>query len=174
MLDSFGTAGIRVRQQSNGPGWLHAGRCADLGRGKQCFGWFGELHPAVNRAWDVDGEVAVAEFDLEALRQAGGRERKMEAISRFPVVPYDVAVVVDARTPAEEVERALRTADKKLVRDVSLFDVYEGDKLPAGKRSLAFRVVFGAMDRTLGTEDVERLRAAVESSLTKKNWEIRK
>ena len=174
LLDAFGTDGVRVRQQSGGPGWLHAGRCADLGRGKQRFGWFGELHPAVKRAWDVEGDVAIAEFDLEALRKAGGRARRMEPISRFPVVPYDVAVVVEARTPAEEVERALRSADKKLVRDVALFDVYEGDKLPAGKRSLAFRVIFGAMDRTLGTEDVERLRAAVETALTRRNWDIRR
>jgi phenylalanyl-tRNA synthetase beta chain len=174
VLHAFGTDGIRVRQQTDGPGWLHAGRCADLGRGKQRFGWFGELHPAVKRAWDLDGDVAIAEFDLEALRKAGGRGRKMDAISRFPVVPFDVAVVADARIAAEEVERVLRGADKKLVKGVDLFDVYEGKNLPEGKRSLAFRVVFGAMDRTLGSEDVERLRAAVEQAITKKGWEIRK
>ena len=97
-----------------------------------------------------------------------------QPISRFPVVPYDVAIIADARTAAEEVERALRGADKTLVRDVSLFDVYEGKNLPDGKRSLAYKIVFGAMDRTLGTEEIDRLRENVARVIEKKGWELRR
>ncbi|MEM8885572.1 MAG: phenylalanine--tRNA ligase subunit beta [Planctomycetota bacterium] len=174
LLTAFEANGVKLRQQTKAPAWLHAGRSGDLGRGNQRFGWFGELHPAVKRALDLDGDVAIAEIDLEALQKARGKGARMQAISRFPVVPYDVAVVVDARTPAEDVERTLRSADKKLVRDVQLFDVYEGKNLPEGKRSLAFRMVFGAMDRTLSGDDVDRLRTNVESAMAKKNWDIRK
>ena len=98
----------------------------------------------------------------------------MQAISRFPVVPYDVAIIADAKTPAGEIERALRGSDKALVRDVSLFDVYEGKNLPEGKRSLAYKIVFGAMDRTLGSEEIEKLRDSVARVLAKKGWELRK
>ena len=173
MLVSFGARGVRLRQQANPPAWAHEGRAGDIGRGKQHFGWFGELHPAVKRAWDIDADVAVAEFNLEVIAEAGGKAHRMDAISRFPVVPYDVAIVADARTPAEEVERALRGADKKLVRDVGLFDVYQGENLPAGKRSLAYHMVFGAMDRTLGTDEVDRLRENVAKIIAKKGWELR-
>jgi len=174
VVESFGAAGVRVRQQDKPPTWLHEGRAGDLGRGKQRMGWFGELHPTVKREWDIDAGVAVAEFDLEALRKAGGKSPRMQAISRFPVVPYDVAIVSDATTPAEQVERALRGTDKALVRDVSLFDVYQGKNLPEGKRSLAYRIVFGAMDRTLGTEEVDKLRENVARVIEKKGWELRK
>ncbi|MHC4955027.1 MAG: phenylalanine--tRNA ligase subunit beta [Planctomycetota bacterium] len=173
VIESFGAAGVKLRQQSKAPAWLHEGRAGDIGRGKQRYGWFGELHPAVKRAWDIDADVAVAEFDLEAVCAAGGKTRRMQPISRFPVVPYDVAIVADARTPADEVERALRGADKTLVRDVSLFDVYAGKNLPDGKRSLAYKIVFGAMDRTLGTEEVDRLREGVARIIEKKGWELR-
>ena len=174
VVEAFGAAGVRVRQQEKPPAWLHEGRAGDLGRGKQRLGWFGELHPSVKRAWDIDADVAVAEFDLEAVLKAGGKSPRMQPISRFPVVPYDVAIIADATTPAEEVERALRGADKKLVRDVSLFDVYQGKNLPEGKRSLAYRLVFGAMNRTLGTEEVDKLRANVAAIIEKKGWELRK
>jgi len=174
VVESFGANGVRVRQQARPPAWLHEGRAGDMGRGKQRFGWFGELHPAVKRAWDIDADVAVAEFDLEALRQAGGKSRRMQSISRFPVVPYDVAIIADATTPAGDVERAMRGVDKTLVRDVSLFDVYQGKNLPEGKRSLAYRLVFGAMDRTLGTDEIDKLRASVARVIEKKGWELRK
>ena len=98
----------------------------------------------------------------------------MRPISRFPVVPYDVAIIADAKTPAEEVERALRGSDKALVREVSLFDVYQGKNLPEGKRSLAYRLVFGAMDRTLGTEEIDHLRQNVARVIAKKGWELRR
>ncbi len=174
VLAAFGARGVRMRQQVKPPAWLHEGRAGDIGRGKQRFGWFGELHPAVKRAWDIDATVAVAEFDLEAIASVGGKAHRMDAISRFPVVPYDVAIVADARTPAEEVERALRGVDKNLVCDVRLFDVYEGSNLPEGKRSLAYHMVFGAMDRTLGTDEIDRLRAGVEKIVAKNGWELRR
>jgi len=164
--------GARIEQRE-GPRWLHPGRSARLARGPKEFGWFGEAHPNVVRAFDFDATVAVAEIDLEALRGAQGGTARMKPISRFPAVKYDVAVVVDRTTPAQEVEDALLHADPALVREVRLFDAYEGPNLPAGKRSLAYSLVFGALDRTLETKDVDRLRAQVTAALAARGWTLR-
>ena len=78
--------GARVVQEE-GPGWLHPGRAAQLARGKEVFGWFGEVHPRVARAFDLEGTVAVADVDLDLLRAARGKTGRMQPISRFPTVP---------------------------------------------------------------------------------------
>lgn len=172
LLRAFRIASARIDQQV-GPGWLHPGRSARLGRGPKEFGWFGEVHPNVARAFDFDATVAVAEIDLEALRAAQGVTARMKPISRFPAVKYDVAVVVDRTTPAQEVEDVLLRADPALVREVRLFDAYEGPNLPAGKRSLAFSLVFGSFEKTLEPPDVDRLRAQVASALAARGWTLR-
>ena len=172
LLERFRVAGAALLQEA-GPGWLHPGRSAQYRRGKQRFAWFGEVHPAVARAWDLAWPCALAEIDLDALRAATGSSSRLSAISRFPTVPYDVAVVVDLRTPAAEVEQVLRRAAPDFVRSVTLFDAFEGGRLPAGKRSLAFRIVFGTHERTLDTADVDRLRGEVEDRIAKRGWTLR-
>jgi phenylalanyl-tRNA synthetase beta chain len=172
VLRALRIGGARL-EQGEGPKWLHPGRSARLVRGPQEFGWLGEVHPAVARALDLDATVAVGELDMKALGAARGGIARMRPLSRYPTVHYDVAVVVDRLTPAREVEDALRRADPVLVRDVRLFDVYEGPNLPAGKRSLAYSLVFGSFERTLEPNDVERLRAAVAAALGAKGWTLR-
>ena len=172
LVDTLRVNGARLTQQE-GPGYLHPGRCARLGRGKMEFGWVGEIHPAVRRAYDIDGRAALADLDLSALVAARGKEAKMAAISKFPGVRYDVSLLVDRKTPASDVAGALRSVDKKLVRSVELFDEYRGKNVPDDKRSLAFAIEFGAMDRTLDTKDVERLRTAVSTTVAKRGWELR-
>ncbi|MHC4670639.1 MAG: phenylalanine--tRNA ligase subunit beta, partial [Planctomycetota bacterium] len=172
---AFRVRGLRIRQgdADAAPGWLHPGRCARLARGREAFGWFGQLHPRVARAFEIEAQAALADLDLDQLRRAGGRPERMRPVPRFPSVPYDVAIVVDRVTPAAEVAGALRKVDDALVRDVRLFDVYEGDPLPPGKRSLAFTVVFGSLERTLDTADVEGLRERVNGAIRKRGWTLR-
>jgi phenylalanyl-tRNA synthetase beta chain len=173
VLRALRVSGARIEQREGGPPWLHPGRAARVARGNREFGWFGEAHPNVVRACDLDAAVALAELDLDALREAAGGIARMKPISRFPPVKYDVAVVVDRTTPAREVEETLLRVDPALVRDVRLFDAYEGPNLPVGKRSLAFSLVFGSFERTLEPKDVERLRDAVGKALTARGWTLR-
>ncbi|MGQ0613028.1 MAG: phenylalanine--tRNA ligase subunit beta [Planctomycetaceae bacterium] len=172
LLEALRPEGVVV-EQAVGPGWLHPGRSARLARGEVALGWFGELHPAVAEAHGIAGGAAAAELDLEAVGRAGWAPLTLAPISRFPPVPYDVAVVVERRTPAALVETVLRRAVPGLVRSLALFDVYEGSSLPPGMKSLAFTVTFGAMDRTLGGADVEGLRRAVGEALARQGWTLR-
>ncbi|MFQ5845363.1 MAG: phenylalanine--tRNA ligase subunit beta, partial [Planctomycetota bacterium] len=171
LLDTFHVdAGVR---QEAGPGWLHPGRSARVVRGRRELGWFGQLHPRVGAAFEIETPVGIGELDTAALRDAEHGEVRMKAISRFPGVRFDVAVVVDRRTPAADVQQALGRSGGELTRSVRLFDVYEGGNLALGKRSLAFRLEFSAADRTLEPRDVERLRGAVQRAVERAGWTIR-
>jgi phenylalanyl-tRNA synthetase beta chain len=164
--------GARV-QQAEGPPWLHPGRSARFARGRELFGWFGQLHPKVARAFGIDAPAAVAELDVDSLRAAPADAGRMEPVSRFPILPFDVAVVVDRREPTALVEETIRKSARERVRSVALFDLYEGPNLPPGKKSLAFHVVFGAPDHTIDTAEAESLRKAVVDALARRGWTIR-
>jgi len=141
----------------------HTGRAANLMAGEKKVGMFGELHPLVRQSYDLpDQPVCVAEFELNVLLDAALASHAYESISRFPAVREDIAVVVDEAVPAAQVERTLWNAGGNLLRDVRLFDLYRGEQIGAGRKSLAYRLVYQADDRTLTDDDAARF--APESS----------
>ena len=133
----------------------------------------GQVHPAVARGFDVDPRTAVADLDMQKIGTSRGVLPNVKPISRYPTVPFDVAVVVPERTPAGDVSGVLERVDGKLVRSVRLFDAYTGKNIPEGTRSLAFAITFGSYERTLDTVDVDRLRATVSSAIKKHGWSLR-
>lgn len=151
---------------------LHPGRQATLLVGDQPCGVFGELHPLVQEEWDLPSRVMVAELEFEKLAAAGAGLREYRPVPRYPSVTRDVAFVVDKDLPAERAEEAIRTAGGDLVTNVLLFDVYEGEQLPPGRRSLAFRITYQA-DRTLTDEEVEAVHNKIRESLRALGAELR-
>lgn len=133
--------------------FLHPARSAAITAGSLQLGYVGWLHPEVAARFELPGTSAVACLDLRAILTAGREDRRMEAIPRFPSQPVDVALVVPVATAVADVAAFLREAGRPLVRDVRLFEVYRGDRVPAGTKSLNFTVVLGAADRTLTAED---------------------
>jgi phenylalanyl-tRNA synthetase beta chain len=148
---------VEVRQGEHLP-W-HPGRCAEVLVAGQVVGWAGELHPRVVRAYGLSGIVACAEVDLDALIAAAPDIGPKPSFSTFPVAKEDLALVAPVEVAAETIASALRGADP-LVESVRLFDVYTGDQVPAGQRSLAFALRLRAADRTLTDEDIKAARAA--------------
>jgi phenylalanyl-tRNA synthetase beta chain len=141
---------------------LHPGRTARLLVAGNEVGFLGELHPAVRAAFDLPRlPVPVMELDLDALLAAWGEARPMAEISSQPAVYEDLAVVVDEGVPAAQVAALIREAGGKLVVDVQLFDVYRGDQIPAGKKSLAYSLTYQAPDRTLTDEETARVRSKI-------------
>ncbi|MDP9005591.1 MAG: phenylalanine--tRNA ligase subunit beta, partial [Actinomycetota bacterium] len=147
---------------------LHPTRTAEVVVAGQAVGVVGEVDPAVLAAHEIGERVAWLELDLGRLLGAPHGNDRYRPVSRFPSSDVDLAFEVDDATPAAAVARTLRRAGADLVVDVALFDVYRGDQLAAGRRSLAFTVRFQAPDRTLTDEEVAtaraRLVAAVEAS----------
>ena len=137
----------------------HPGRCAQLALADgTVVGHAGELHPKVVAALDLPPRTVAGELDVDALVAATGDAVQAAALSTYPVAHTDVALVVDERVPAAEVESALRAAAGESLETVVLFDIYRGEQAGTGKKSLAYRLTFRAPDRTLTTDEVSALR----------------
>ena len=138
------------------------GRTARILVGERQIGVMGELHPGVVKGFDVRGErgqpVLAADVDLAALLPLIPDHYRYTPLLAYPPVREDLALVVDASLPAAAVAAALRAAGGALLREVALFDVYEGSQLPPGKKSLAYHLTFQAPDRTLTDGDVSKQR----------------
>lgn len=166
--------GLRIRHAAYQPTThptYYPGRTAAICVGGAQLGLFGELHPRVREAWELgaDQPVLVADLDVAALRRAARSDAMVQDVPRFPAVIEDLALIVSEEVPAAAVEQALLNAGGPLLRATRLFDVYRGEQIVPGKKSLAYSLTYQADDRTLSDKDVEKLRAkiirAVESQL---------
>lgn len=158
-------AGLHVRGVGYGRAAhtsFHPGRSAEVKIDGQAMGVFGELHPAVAAAFDYEGTtVLAAELDLEALLAASDPLHRIRALPVTPSVYQDVALVVRDEVSAAEVERVIRMIGGKLLRSAALFDVYTGDPVPTGHRSLAYALAYGTDERTLTDKEVAALHAKI-------------
>jgi phenylalanyl-tRNA synthetase beta chain len=143
---------------------LHPGRSARIEVDGVAAGWIGEVHPRWRQKYELPGPAVVFELDAEPL-QAVPLPRLAE-VSRFPAVIRDLAVVVDEGVPAEALLEALSGARPGLVQEVRLFDLYRGEGVRKGKKSLAFRVVMQDTARTLTDAEVDAAMADLEQLLT--------
>ncbi|WP_338418227.1 phenylalanine--tRNA ligase subunit beta [Nocardioides houyundeii] len=144
-----GALGVEVAvSQSSLEPW-HPGRCAEFRVGDRVIGHGGELHPKVCKAFGLPPRSAAAEVDLDVLISHATSVVQAPRFSSFPVAKEDVALVVDAGVPAAAVEEALREGAGELLESVRLFDVYTGDQVGPGRKSLAFALRLRASDRTL-------------------------
>ncbi len=181
LLEAVGRA-VRVRievEQSSDEPFLHPGRAArvlagPLREGPDAetlltpVGWLGEVHPTVAARWDL-AQVGAFEVDLDAVLAHAAAAPQFADLTTFPEVRQDLSFLLDADTPAREVERAVRRAGGDLLAGADVYDWYAGQGIPEGKRSLTLALAFRARDRTLTDDDVapvrERIVAAVAADL---------
>jgi phenylalanyl-tRNA synthetase beta chain len=162
----MGVAGVEWRAEPEGRPFLHPGRSAAVvAAGERPVGWIGELHPAVAGDWELDGPAAAFEVDADALAELAPGPAAYRDVPSFPAVLEDLAVVVPEEVPAAEVERAVRAGGGELLASLRLFDLYRGEQVGEGSKSLALRLEFRAPDRTLTDEEVAERRAAIERQL---------
>jgi len=134
---------------------LHPGRTASILLDGEQVGIIGGLHPAEQKTWGVK-DTYVMEMNLVALLQANASEAPLgyKPVPRFPAMSRDIALVMDRATTAGEVITAIRSAGVKLLKDIKVFDVYEGEKMEAGKKSVAFSLTYFDPERTLTDDEV--------------------
>ncbi len=152
------------------PGWYHPGRAGVLKLGNQILAAFGELHPRVLAALDVKGPMVACEVFLERIPQPkkkAGSARTLLKPSPFQPVERDFAFVVAKDVTAETVLRAVRNADKDLISDVGLFDVYTGPGVSEGQKSLALAVTLQPKDATLTDAQIEAVAAKIVAAVDK-------
>jgi phenylalanyl-tRNA synthetase beta chain len=157
--------GVSFRPAKSAP-HLHPGRSAELLLNGTAVGSFGELHPTVAaNAGLGERAVQVAEFDLDALLGAVPERYPYRPFPTVPPAKRDIAVIVPADTPADAVLAEIRAAGGDLLTGAELFDVYTGDRIPAGTRSLAFALVYQAADKTLTDKEIDKAHQKIEGRL---------
>ena len=140
----------------------HPGRCAQILVNGSVMGFAGELHPKIRDSFELPEQaVCIAELDLDLIIKFAVENHQMEFISNFTPIFEDLAFVMDASLPVEAVTPLILQTGKPLLRKATLFDVYEGEQVDEGKRSLAYSLTFQARDRTLTDNEVGKVRKKI-------------
>jgi phenylalanyl-tRNA synthetase beta chain len=169
----FQRLGLMVEYQPDcRHGSLHPGRTASLWIRGQRLGTFGQLHPQLRQEQGLPDDVYAFELELDVLLDEMDQDDQIaptfKPFSTYPSSDRDIAFYSSIQISVAEIERTIRHAGKSLLESVQLFDEYRGDRVPEGKRSLAFRLVYRASDRTLTDDDVEPIHAKVRDALVEK------
>ena len=170
VLAALGLDTGKLQTARNAPAWYHPGRSGALQLGpKTVLAHFGELHPETLKALDIKGPAAVFEVFLDnvpASRRKGTAKGAL-VVSDFQPVRRDFAFIVDKAVEAASVLRAAEGAEKSLISRVSIFDVFEGQGVPAGKKSLGLEITLSPLDRTLTEVEIEAVSAKVVAQVKK-------
>lgn len=150
-------SGSPVRCERSKETWLHPGVSADLYIGEEKIGVMGRVHPTVMKTFEIPQNTVIAQIDLFKLFAAEKADIKYKQLPRFPAATRDLAVLVGKETGAGDMMQAIFKAGGKRVEQVELFDVYEGEKIGAGKKSVAFSISMRSSDGTMTDEEVERI-----------------
>jgi phenylalanyl-tRNA synthetase beta chain len=170
-LEAAGAPVDKVQVEAGGPAWYHPGRSGTIKLGpKVVLATFGEFHPKVLEAMDVSGPLAGFEVMLDAIPEPKARPTRTKPrldLSPFQAVRRDFAFIVGRDVEAATLVKAAAGADKKLVSDVRVFDVFEGASVGEGRKSVAIEVAIQPIDRTLTDEDFEALAARIVENVAK-------
>ncbi len=171
LLDALGHDIDKLQLVAEPAGWSHPGRGGRIQLGpKLTIGWFGEVHPALADSYDLDGPVAAFELDLDAIpepRRKPTRAKPALKLSDLMPLNRDFAFLVDRDVPAANLIKAARGAEKTLITDVTVFDVFEGKGIAEGKKSVGIAVTLQPRDKTLTDEEIEAVSASVVAAVTK-------
>ena len=164
ILDSIRAEDVTYVAEKSDPSY-HPGRCAKVYVNGQEVGTLGQIHPLVAANYGVDAELYYADLKFDALFASRGADPEYQPLPKFPAVTRDIAVLVDKAVTVGAMESSIQAAAKGLLKDVTLFDIYEGAKLPTGKKSVAFNLVLRADDRSLTSEEADEDVKAILATL---------
>ncbi len=171
VLEACGAPVDKLQIEAGGPEWYHPGRSGTVKLGpKIILATFGEFHPKTLETMDVSGPLCGFEIFIDAIPEPKARATRTKSrldLSPFQAVKRDFAFVVDNTVEATHLTRAAAAADKKLISDVSVFDVFEGPSLGEGKKSIAIEVTIQPTERTLTDEDFEALAGRIVENIGK-------
>ncbi len=172
ILAAAGAPAQAMQVVPGGPAWFHPGRSGTIQIGPQnVLGYFGELHPRALEALDAEGPLVAFEVILERIPEAKAKATRAKAVlelSPFQPVTRDFAFVVDHTVKAADIVRTAQTVDRKLIASVSVFDVYEGPGVEAGKKSVAIAVTIQPREKTMTDQEIDALGAKIVAEVSKR------
>ena len=153
--------------------FLHPGRQAQIRYKGEAAGYLGEVHPLVRQAYEIGERAYIAVLDIPALLEHATFDRKFTGIARFPAVTRDLSMVVPRALEAAQVEGMIRQRGGRILESVRLFDVYEGEQVGEGKKSMAYALSFRSSERTLEEADVSSAMKKILNGLSSLGIELR-
>jgi len=153
----------------------HSKKCAEVKIGQEEIGFLGELSSKIIENLKLAHPVVIFDLDFEKLAKLASEEHEFRPIPKYPSAVRDLAILVPLQTRVEEVLNIIEITGGVLVRDIDLFDIYEGEELPEGKKNLAFHLIYQAQDRTLSSKEIDEIHNKIIKTLEKNpEWQVRK
>ena len=172
-LDALGMNGKRVYDPKSEKPFLHPGRQAKVTYEGKEIGYLGEVHPEVCDAYSIGTRAYIAVIDIPSVLEFATFDRKYKGIAKFPAVSRDLSMVVPKAVSAGQIEDMIRQRGGKIMESCELFDIYEGDQVKEGCKSIAYSITFRADDRTLTDDDITGAMKKILNGLESLGIELR-
>ncbi len=166
LLKAIGIEGVKFVFQEDIP-YLHPARSAYVIKEDKTIGYLGEIHPEVQEAWDLKYTAFVFELDIDALLGCMPDQKRFKPLPKFPFTSRDAAFIVPLDFVAQEIEDFVFDLKVSYLEKISIIDVYQGKGIPEGTKSLTYRLVYRAPDRTLTDEEVEKIHKTIVNKILK-------
>ncbi len=147
---------------------FHPGRTAAMAIDNMHIGILGEIHPKVGENYGLNTQILLAELDLDAILDLADTQKYYKGLPKFPAVERDLAITVEKDVLASDIYDIIRDFGGDILEVVELFDIYEGDQIPEGYRSMAYSLIYRAADRTLKDEEVDVIHGEIVKALERK------
>ena len=155
--------------------WWHTKKCAEIKIDGERIGFLGEISPRILEELKIQTKVIYFDIFFERLQKLASEEHEYRPISPYPAAIRDIAVLVPQEVRVEEVLNKIEATGRDLIRDIDLFDIYEGEELPQGKKNLAFHIIYQAEDRTLSSTEIDEIQDKIIKALEEDpEWQVRK
>ncbi|NLX77470.1 MAG: phenylalanine--tRNA ligase subunit beta [Clostridiaceae bacterium] len=136
---------------------FHPGRCAKVSIGNTTIGYIGEIHPEVADNFECPARTYIAVLDIKPMIENSSMEREYRGLPKYPATERDIALVIRDGIPVKDIETVIRRSGGSILEEIKLFDVYRGEQVPEGMKSVAYTLTFRSPDRTLTDDEVNRI-----------------
>ena len=173
LLEALGMTDKVVYDADTDKPFLHPGRKAGIVYGDNEIGYLGEVHPKVCKNYGMKTRAYIAVIDMPYIYESANFDTKYEGIAKFPAVTRDISMVVPKEIPVGDIEAVIEKKGGANLESYSLFDIYEGDQIEEGKKSIAYSIVFRAKDKTLEDAEVQEAMDKILKALEEMDIQLR-
>ena len=173
VLNLTGIEGKKTYSPECDKGFLHPGQRADIIYNNEVLGYLCRLHPEVADNYELSQKTFIAVLDLDNIAKYSKFDIKFKEIAKFPAISRDISLVVPKSVPAGRIEEAIENNSGSILESYKLFDIYEGDQIEQGYKSIAYNIVFRHSDRILEDKEVSKIMGNILKTLEKLNIKLR-
>lgn len=164
LLNRLGIKDIEYTREENNPTY-HPGRTANLIFQGEVLGTIGEIHPDVSENYDIDARVYMGQLDFDKIIELVNFDKKYKQLPKYPAMNRDIAVIVDEDILFGDIEKIIKNHGGELLEEIQLFDIYRGDQIPKGKKSIAFSITYRSHERTLREKEINDIQELIIEDL---------